>query len=124
MRRLMTALAFLAIAAPVAARAQDAAAGERVFRQQCGACHRFDRNGVGPELGDLFGRPAGSVEGFRYSSAMKGSGLVWEQETLADFLRGPRAKVPGTSMPYVGLRDESRLGDLLAYLRASGKPRP
>ena len=108
------------------ARAQDAAAGEKVFLQ-CKACHQVGptaKNAVGPELNGLIGRKAGSVEGYNYSPANKGSGLTWEEATFRDYIHDPKAKVPGTKMAYAGLKDDKKIDDLLAYLKqfdASGQ---
>lgn len=117
------------LGAPVAAAAQDAAAGQRVFNQ-CRACHTVEqggRNGVGPNLWHMFGRRAGSVDGFRYSAAMRQrgeGGLAWDEATLRAYLAEPRAVVPGGSMSYAGLRNEQQMNDLIAYLRqATGADR-
>ena len=101
------------------AQAQDAAAGEKVFAQ-CRACHQVGetaKNAVGPVLNGLFGRAAGSVEGYTYSPANKNSGLTWDEATFRDYIKDPRAKIPGTKMIYAGLKDEQRISDLIAYLR-------
>ncbi|WP_149537736.1 c-type cytochrome [Siccirubricoccus phaeus] len=106
------------------AAAQDAAAGQRVFNQ-CRACHTVDaggRNGVGPNLHGIIGRKAASIEGFRYSAAMRAKaegGLEWDEETLRAYVTNPRAVVPAGSMSYPGLRNEQQLNDLLAYLKAN-----
>jgi cytochrome c len=119
----VTAMGLLA-AAP--ASAQDAAAGERVFLQ-CRACHQVGetaRNGVGPVLNGLFGRKAGSVEGYNYSPANKNSGLTWDEATFREYIKDPRAKIPGTKMVYAGLKNEKQIDDLVAYLKqfdATGK---
>jgi cytochrome c len=124
--RLALMIAAALIAGPGAAQAQDAAAGERVFAQ-CRACHQVGetaKNLVGPHLNGLFGRKAGSVEGYSYSPANKESGLVWDEATFADYIKDPRAKIPGTKMIYAGLKDEQRIKDLTAYLKqfdAAGK---
>lgn len=106
--------------------AQDPPSGEQVFRTQCGSCHGVDaRNRVGPGLAGVWGRRAGSVEGFRYSPAMKArgeAGLTWDEANLRSYLRNPREVVPGGSMAYAGLRDEARLDALLAYLRERSSP--
>src|SRR3954464_15962381 len=108
------------------AHAQDAALGEKVFAQ-CRACHQIGenaKNAVGPVLNGVIGRPAGSVEGYSYSAANKGSGLTWDEATFRDYIKDPRAKVPGTKMVFAGVKDEKRVSDLLAYLKqfdASGK---
>jgi cytochrome c len=108
------------------AEAQDVAAGERVFAQ-CRACHQVGetaKNVVGPVLNGLFGRKAGTVEGYAYSPANKNSGLTWDEATFRDYIKDPRAKIPGTKMIYAGLKDEQRITDLVAYLKqfdATGK---
>ncbi len=97
--------------------AGDAAAGERVFRQ-CMACHvvQEGQNRVGPSLYNVYGRTAGSIENYRYSNAMKDSGLVWTAETLDPYLENPRAYVKGTRMAYAGLRNPKQREDVIAYL--------
>jgi cytochrome c len=114
------------IASLGAAEAQDAAAGEKVFAQ-CKACHQIGenaKNAVGPVLNGVIGRPAGSVEGYSYSPANKNSGLTWDEATFRDYIKDPKAKVPGTKMVFAGVKDEKRVSDLVAYLKqfdASGK---
>lgn len=78
----------------------DAASGERLFRQRCGACHQIatTRNGVGPHLQGVLGRKAGSIEGFNYSPALRNSGITWTAETLGTYLTNPTAMVRGTKM--------------------------
>ena len=103
----------------VAAKAQDAAAGEAVFRQ-CRACHAIGpgaRNLVGPELNGLDGRKAGSVEGFAYSDANKNSGLTWDEAVFKDYIANPLAKIPGTKMQFVGEKNPKNAADLWAYLK-------
>ena len=108
------------------AQAQDAANGEKVFAQ-CRACHQVGetaKNAVGPHLNGLIGRTAGSVEGYSYSPANKNSGITWDEATFREYIKDPKAKIPGTKMVYAGLKDEKRIEDLLAYLKqfdASGK---
>lgn len=100
----------------------DAEAGRRVFNQ-CRACHTAEQGGrstIGPNLHGLFGRTAGSVQGFRYSEPMRekgGGGLVWNNETLRAYIANPRSVVPGGSMTFAGLRNEQQITDLLAFLR-------
>ncbi|WP_375460429.1 c-type cytochrome [uncultured Enterovirga sp.] len=105
--------------APGLAAAQDAAAGERVFAQ-CRACHQVGpsaRSAVGPILNGLFGRKAGSYEGYAYSPANKNSGLTWDEATFRDYIKDPKAKIPGTKMIYAGLKNEQQVNDLVAYLK-------
>jgi cytochrome c len=101
------------------AQAQDAAAGEKVFAQ-CRACHQVGenaKNAVGPVLNGLFGRAAGTVEGYTYSPANKNSGITWDEAVFKEYIQNPRAKIPGTKMVYAGLKDEQRINDLVAYLK-------
>ena len=111
---------------PTMVQAQDAAAGERVFAQ-CRACHQVGataKNAVGPVLNGLFGRKAGTVEGYNYSPANKNSGITWDEATFSEYIKDPKAKIPGTKMVYAGLKDEQRIKDLIAYLKqfdASGQ---
>lgn len=118
--------AALLAAAVQPARAQDAAAGEKIYAQ-CRACHQVGeaaRNMVGPALNGVIGQKAGAREGYSYSAAMKASGLVWDEATFAEYIQNPRAKVAGTKMIYAGLKDDKRIADLLAYLKqfdAAGK---
>jgi cytochrome c len=102
-----------------AGRAQDAAAGESVFRQ-CRACHMIGpgaRNLVGPELNGLDGRKAGSVPDFAYSDANKNSGIVWNEATFKEYIANPLAKIPGTKMQFVGVKREQDVADLWAYIK-------
>src|SRR5215475_1013090 len=103
--------------------AQDAAAGEKVF-VQCKACHQAGdtaKNGVGPVLNGLFGRKAGSVEGFVYSNGNKNSGVIWDEATFAEYIKNPKAKIPGTKMVFAGIKDEQKVKDLIAYLHTFDK---
>ena len=129
MRTLLFALAAATLAAGSAAlpaQAQDAAAGEKIFAQ-CRACHQVGenaKNAVGPVLNGLFGRKAGTVEGYSYSPANKNSGITWDEATFREYIKDPKAKIPGTKMIYPGLKDEQRINDLVAYLKqfdATGK---
>ena len=97
---------------------------------QCRACHQIGetaKNAVGPVLNGLFGRKSGTVEGYNYSPANKNSGITWDEPTFREYIKDPRAKIPGTKMVYAGLKDEKRIDDLVAYLKqfdASGKKTP
>ena len=68
-------------------------------------------------LNCLFGRHSGSVEGYNYSPANKNSGITWDEATFREYIKDPRAKIPGTKMVYAGLKDEQRINDLVAYLK-------
>lgn len=100
------------------ARAQDAAAGEKVF-VACKVCHQLGptaKNGVGPVLNGLFGRVSGSVAGYTYSPANKDAHVTWDEATFSEYIKNPKAKIPGTKMIYPGLKDEQKTKDLIAYL--------
>ena len=114
---LVTAAAGILMALP--AHAGDAKAGEKVFRK-CKACHYVDKekNKSGPHLVNIVGRAAGSVDGFKYSKAMKNSGLTWDEATLAEFLKKPKAYLKGTKMAFAGLRKDKDIDDVIAYLKA------
>lgn len=126
LRPILFALTLAALLAGPSAYAQDSAAGEKVFNK-CRACHQIGenaRNGVGPKLNGLIGRNSGSVEGYSYSDANKNSGLTWDEATFRDYIKNPRAKMPGTKMVFVGLQNETEIDNLIAYLKefsADGK---
>lgn len=121
--RLRLAAAALVLAHLPAMAVGDPAAGRKLFAS-CANCHAVGpsaRHGFGPQLNALPGRKAGSLSGYAYSTAMKASGLVWNEATLAAFLRDPNAVVPGTKMRYWGIGiNEAKVADLLAYLAAQG----
>lgn len=118
MRHLILGAAF-ALLLPVAAQAEgDAAAGEKVFTA-CKACHNFEKNGVGPNLKGIVGEKAGEGrDGYAFSAALKGSGITWDEANLKEWLKDPKAKVPGTKMVYPGLKDEKKVDDVIAYLKS------
>jgi cytochrome c len=114
--RTTAALSVLLLAG--AARADgDAVRGEARF-QDCAACHRLEAgaNNVGPSLHGIFARKAGEIGDFRYSPAIKRSGIVWTPEMLEKFITDPQALVPGNRMPYAGMANASDRADLIAYL--------
>jgi cytochrome c len=117
------AIAALAVAAMAqAVQAQDVAAGEQSFKK-CFACHSIGegaKNKVGPELNGLDGRHSGSAAGFSYSDANKNSGIVWSEATFKDYIKDPRAKIPGTKMIFPGIKNETEVGNLWAYLKQFG----
>ncbi len=121
------ALAAFSLLCILPAQAQDVDAGKTVFNQ-CRACHQVGetaKNGVGPVLNGIFGRKAGSIEGYNYSDANKNSGKTWDEAFFAVYIKDPKATMPGNKMAYVGLKDDKRIADLTAYLKsfgADGKP--
>ena len=114
----MVAAASVAILAEPAA-AQDATSGESVFKQ-CMICHAVGpavQNKIGPELNGLDGRHSGSLTNFNYSDANKNSGFVWNEATFKQYIANPQAMIPGTKMPFAGLKDPKQINDLWAYLK-------
>jgi cytochrome c len=121
-RRIVWPVAVALLAGAGTADAQgDPEKGEKVFNK-CKTCHEIEdeKNKVGPHLVGIFGRPAGSVEGFKYSDAMKSSDIVWDDETMAAYLKDPKGYIPGNRMAFPGLRKDEEIADLLAYLEEEG----
>ena len=114
----VTAAAAITLLLAGSARADgDAARGGAKF-VDCAACHRLEAgaNNVGPSLHGLFSRKAGEISDFRYSPAMKRSGIGWTPATLEQFIADPQAMVPGNRMPYAGMASAADRADLVAYL--------
>jgi cytochrome c len=113
----------LVMALPAVASAQDADAGKSVFNK-CRACHDIGegaKNKVGPQLNNIVGRKAGSVEGFNYSDALKNSGIVWDEANLDAYIADPKGKIPGNKMVFVGIKDEADRKNLIAYMKSASK---
>lgn len=96
----------------------DPAAGKKVFNK-CKACHVVDeeKNRVGPHLVGIVGRSVGAADGFKYSDAMLESGVVWDEATIAAYLADPKGYIEGNKMVFVGLKKESDIADVIAYLK-------
>lgn len=113
-------------ATPAPAPAADLAAGESSFKK-CFACHRIGegaKNSVGPELNGLDGRKSGTAEGYNYSDANKNSGITWSEDVFREYIKDPRAKIPGTKMYFPGVKNDTEITNLWAYLKqfdADGK---
>jgi cytochrome c len=119
--KIVLAAALLALAGGV--NAADVKRGQKLF-EECAACHTHERgaqNGVGPNLFGVVGRKAGEVDEFRYSPAMKRSGIVWSEQDLDAYIADPQAKVPANRMPFSGMPDARDRADLLAYLLSALK---
>jgi cytochrome c len=119
MLRTWIAAAALVTAWTGAAPAQDVEKGAAAFKK-CAICHKIGpgaTNLVGPELNGLDGRHSGSVAGFSYSDANKNSGIVWNEQTFAEYIKDPRAKIPGTKMIFAGIKNEQEIKDLWAYIK-------
>ena len=115
--------AIVLMAATGAARADgDPARGEKRF-EECATCHTVERgvNNVGPSLNGLIGRKAGEIADFRYSPAMKKSGITWNPQALDTFIADPQKEVPGNRMPFAGMPDAADRADLIAYLQKATK---
>jgi cytochrome c len=112
----------LASALATTAVAQDVTAGEKTFNV-CRACHEIGdgaKNEVGPALNGVVGRKSGSYPGYNYSDANKNSGLIWDEATLQEYFKNPKAKVPGTKMPFPGLKGDDDIVNVIAFLKHYG----
>jgi cytochrome c len=106
----------------IGAQAQDLAAGEQSFKK-CLPCHAVGEgatNKVGPQLNGLDGRKAGTAPDYSYSDANKNSGLVWTEAVFKEYIANPMAKVPGTKMAFPGIKNETEIANLWAYLKQFG----
>ena len=102
--------------------AQDLAAGATTFKK-CVICHDIGetaKNKVGPELNGIDGRSSGSAPGYNYSDANKKSGITWNEAAFMEYIKDPRAKIPGTKMIFPGIKNETEAKDLWAYLKQFG----
>jgi cytochrome c len=122
-RQLSFSVAVAALLASISGTAaQDAAAGEKVFAK-CKICHQIGenaKNAVGPVLNGVVGRSAGTYPDYHYSDANKNSGITWNEATLKEYLRDPKAKVPGTKMVFPGLKSDEDIANVIAYLKLFG----
>jgi cytochrome c len=113
-----------ALTSPVLANDGDAVRGAELFPIRCIECHAIGETTdkkIGPNLKGLIGRTSGSLEGYEYSDAMRGAGIVWSEETLKTYLVAPRKVVPGTKMNFNGLKRPGEVEDIVAYLVEVGR---
>ena len=119
MTKTLIVAAALIAASTSAGLAQDVEKGTNSFKK-CLPCHSIGpgaKNKIGPELNGLDGRKAGTVPGFNYSDVNKNSGIVWDEATFKEYIKDPRAKIPGTKMTFPGIKNEQEINDLWAYLK-------
>jgi cytochrome c len=125
MKVLLVASAAIMVSMGIAS-AQDLAAGETSFKK-CLPCHSVGegaKNKVGPVLNGLEGRKSGTIPDYNYTDANKNSGIIWNEETFREYIKDPRAKIPGTKMVFAGIKNENEITNLWAYLKqfdAEGK---
>ena len=103
--------------------AADVENGKKLFRQ-CEACHTVDaggKNKIGPNLHGVLGRKAGQVEGYSYSKAMAGAGIIWDETNLAEYLEKPTTFLKGNKMAYAGLRKDTDRADVIALIKDASK---
>lgn len=121
--RLVLASSILAFAfAAASAQAADMAAGEKVFKV-CKQCHHIGvgaTNFYGPVLNGILGRPAGTFPHYKYSKALENSKIVWNHDTLSKYLREPQHDVPGVAMTFKGLKDQTDIDNVIAYISQFG----
>lgn len=100
----------------------DPAKGKRVFNK-CKSCHELttEKNKIGPNLVGIIGRKAGSVPGFKYSSAMQNSGIVWDEKTIDTYITDPKKFVPGNKMVLAPIKKADQRADLIAYIKEQQK---
>jgi cytochrome c len=126
MKSTLAMAAFAVAVMAQAAQAQDVAAGEQSFKK-CLPCHSIGegaKNKVGPELNGLDGRHSGTASGYSYSDANKNSGITWNEAQFKEYIKDPKAKIPGTKMIFPGIKNETEVNNLWAYLKqfdADGK---
>jgi cytochrome c len=106
-----------------AAQAQDAAAGKTSFNK-CLPCHSIGpgaKNKVGPELNGLDGRKSGTAPDYNYTDANKNSGITWNEAQCKEYIKDPKAKIPGTKMTFAGIKSENEINNLWAYVSSFDK---
>jgi cytochrome c len=119
LKRILTNMAIAGAVMQVVPSLGQVDPAQRAVFDQCAACHSTDgTNGTGPTLKGVFGRSSGTVAGFRYSRAMRGAGITWDERTLDQYLSDPQAFIAGNVMPFSGVPDPGERASIIAYLRS------
>lgn len=119
LRRILIMTAIVGAVTLAGPRAGRGESPKREAFDQCSVCHSTDgTNGTGPTLKGVFGRRSGTVAGFRYSRAMRGAGITWDERTLDQYLSSPQEFIAGNLMPFSGVADPSERANIIAYLRS------
>jgi cytochrome c len=98
--------------------------GQKAFAR-CRACHTLEQDGrhkVGPNLYGVFGKTSGTAEGFAFSKAMKEAAIVWDEQSISDYVESPKSFMPGNKMVFVGLKKQADRDNLIVYLKAETQP--
>ena len=110
--------AAMALTSASAMASGDVAKGKKVFKK-CKACHaiKAGKKKIGPTMFSVVGRDAGTLKGFKFSKAMKASGISWDDESLDKFLKKPKKFIKGTKMGFSGLKKDADRANIIAYLK-------